>query len=316
MGRWTAVPRAVIIESVVSANDTDGLRVGSLFGRTRAEVEHALPDREDVPCPSCRTRPHLFGVDFQGLHLARCSTCGLEFQSPRPVFEQLSDAVYGAAYHPPEQAIVDAVREWQYTRQLNRLDVSLPRHRRKVLDVGCGTGAFIGYASRLGWTVDGSDVVVTNWARQTGARVWEGQLPDVDFGSVRYDVVRFNQVLEHTQDPLAELRRARELVSTGGVLMIGVPNMAGLSIRLKTWQSRLGFKRQPWKHYGALHHLWFFTPRTLRRLVEAASFQVLRWETPITPRPGRPPWVTSLVRSPMELTRCGGTLELYARARS
>ena len=119
--------------------------------------------------------------------------------------------------------------------------------------------------------------------------MWEGQLPDVDFGSVRYDVVRFNQVLEHTQDPLAELRRARELVSTGGVLMIGVPNMAGLSIRLKTWQSRLGFKRQSWKHYGALHHLWFFTPRTLRRLVEAASFQVLRWETPITPRPGRPP---------------------------
>ena len=97
MGRWTAIPRAVIIDSVVSANDTDGLRAGSLFGRTRAEVEHALPDREDVPCPSCRTRPHLFGVDFQGLHLARCSTCGLEFQSPRPVFEQLSDAVYGAA---------------------------------------------------------------------------------------------------------------------------------------------------------------------------------------------------------------------------
>ena len=91
-------------------------------------------------------------------------------------------------------------------------------------------------------------------------------------------------MLEYTQDPLAELRRARELVTSGGLMCIGVPNLAGLSTRLKSWQSRLHLKRKPWKHYSALHHLWYFTPRTLGRLVEAAGFDVVQWETPVAGR--------------------------------
>ena len=295
--------------------ETDGASPPPLFGRSRAEVDRVLRDREEVTCPTCQASPLPFGVDFQGLHLARCPSCGLEFQSPRPVFAQHAAAVYGEAYHPPAQAVVDPIRRWQYGRQLARLEAWLSSGRRTLLDVGCGAGAFLSFATDRGWSVEGTDVVVTEWARQTGARVWGGQLPEIVFGAHRYDVVRFNHVLEHTQDPLAELRRAHEVMNGGGLLLIGVPNLAGLSIRLKSWQSGLGLKKKRWKHYGALHHLWFFTPRTLSRLVEAAGFEVLRWETPVSGRPGRPEWLSTLVRGPMELTRTGGILDLYARAK-
>ena len=93
-------------------------------------------------------------------------------------------------------------------------------------------------------------MVVTDWARATGTRVWEGELPTIDFGDARVDVVRFNHVLEHTRDPLLELRRARQLVAPGGILLVGVPNLAGLSTLLKSWQSRLRLKGKPWKHYS------------------------------------------------------------------
>ena len=285
----------------------------SLFGQPRAEVEAALPDREAVACPLCQTVPRPFGIDFQGLHLARCATCGLEFQHPRPIFEQLATAVYGAAYHPPGEELIGSTRAWHFNRQLSRLERLVPPDRRRMLDVGCGAGSFMRFARRRAWHVDGTDVTVTGNARDAGGRIWEGQLPGIDFGDARFDVVRFNHVLEHTPDPLTELRRARALVTAGGVLLIGVPNMAGASIRLKSWQSRLGLKGRPWKHYGALHHLWFFTPRTLNRLVETAGFAVEHWETPVAGRPGRPALMTALIRTPLETLRAGGLLDLYAR---
>lgn len=285
----------------------------SLFGRSRADVEQALPRREDVVCPLCHTTPRLFAVDFQGLHLARCRRCGLEFQSPRPLFEDLADAVYGETYHGPEETCVDPTRQYQFDRQLSWLERWKAAPHRRLLDVGSGASAFIPFAQARGWIVEGTDVVVTEAARATSARMWEGQLPAIVFGDEHFDVVRFNHVLEHTQDPLAELRAARTRLHEGGVLHVGVPNLAGLSITLKSWQSRLHLKAQSWKHYGALHHLWFFTPRTLTRLVEAAGFEVLAWETPVAERPGRPAWVTTLIRGPVEAARVGGIFDLYAR---
>ena len=292
-------------------------KVRSLFGRPRAEVDAALPDRESVVCPICRHEPRPFGVDFQGLHLARCSTCGLEVQHPRPVFAQLASAVYGDAYHRPEEALADSFRRRQFRRQLARLEQLLPTGRRSALDVGCGAGAFLRFARDRGWKVDGTDIVVTKLARLAGARLWDGQLPSINFDAERqFDVVRFNHVLEHTQNPLDELRRARDIIASDGILLVGVPNLSGVTNQLKHWQSRLHLKLKRWKHYGALHHLWFFNPRTLGKLVKTAGFDVVYWETPVPARPGR--WedlVRTLVRPPLEAIHGGGLLDLYARAR-
>ncbi|MDA1094067.1 MAG: class I SAM-dependent methyltransferase [Acidobacteria bacterium] len=287
----------------------------SLFGRSEAEVAAALPDREPVICPLCREPPAPLAVDFQGLHLARCAHCGLQFHSPRPVLEQLAVAVYGAEYHRPEEANADVRHQRHYAHQLARLEGYLDPSRRRVLDVGCGAGAFIRFAERAGWQVDGTDMVVTDAARTTGARIWEGELPAIDFGDARFDVVRFNHVLEHTRDPLLELRCAHALVAPGGIVLVGVPNLGGVSPWLKSWQSRLGLKAKRWRHYAALHHLWFFTPATLCRVAEAAGFDVVRWETPVMGRADRSGWLTGLFRAVLEAARSGSLIDLYAQRR-
>ncbi|MXY25272.1 MAG: class I SAM-dependent methyltransferase [Acidobacteria bacterium] len=284
----------------------------SLFGRPRAEVEAALPDREPVVCPLCRCEPSPFAVDFQGFHLARCPSCGLECQNPRPVLAQLSEAVYGATYHPTAHAGDDPYRERTFARQLARIGRHVAARPASVLDVGCGAGAFLRYARGQGWDASGADIHLTDAARGTGASLYEGALTAIDFGGATFDAVRFNQVLEHTPDPLAELRAARRLTRPDGLLVVGVPNLAGWNIRLKSAQSRLGLKRRPWKHYGALHHLWFFTPATLARLAEAAGFEVVDWETPADGRPEAPGVLRDLVARPVAALRAGGILDLYA----
>jgi len=115
----------------------------------------------------------------------------------------------------------------------------------------------------------------------------------------------------HAYVPAALASGAAAIVAVGCVTAF----LAGLSLRLKSWQSRWRLKRQRWKHYGALHHLWFFTPATLARVIEAAGFEVLHLETPVLERPGRRGWVSALIRLPLEAARAGGIVDLYARAR-
>ena len=123
--------------------------------------------------------------------------------------------------------------------------------------------------------------------------------------------MRFNHVLEHTRNPLDELRRARELIRPGGLLLIGVPNLAGLSVRMKSWQSRLRLKTKCWRHYAALHHLWFFTPETLQLVATSAGFEIVRWETPVMYQSRS---MASLYGRLVEAGRWGGLLDLFARA--
>ncbi|MFQ5777936.1 MAG: class I SAM-dependent methyltransferase [Terriglobia bacterium] len=287
----------------------------SLFGRPRAEVESALGEREPVRCPLCDCEPRPFGADPQGFQLARCPRCRLEFLSPRPIFSLLAERVYARHYDDLGDAAgrLTPEKHARFSRQLDRLEHFL-RGRRTLLDVGCGAGAFLRYASERGWRAAGTDIQLSAAAQASGAPLWSGQLSAIGFGAHRFDAVRFHHALEHTQNPLTDLQCARRLLRSGGVLYLSVPNLAGLSPRLKSWQSRWGLKARRWRHYAALHHLWFFTPETLRRVAERAGFTVLAWETPLPPRSGRPAALTALYRWLLEKPRWGSILDLYARA--
>ena len=285
----------------------------SLFGQPREVVEAALPEREPVRCPLCDADPRPFAVDPQGFQLGRCPRCGLEFVSPRPVLRLLAERVYARDYHH-ERADFELTAENRalFGRQLDRLQALLG-HNGRVLDVGCGGGAFLRAAQERGWQAAGTDIELEPAAQSSGARLWAGTLGSIDFGGERFDALRFHHVLEHTPNPLAELERARALLQPQGVLYLSVPNLAGLSPRLKSWQSRLRVKARPWRHYAALHHLWFFTPQTLRRVVERAGFVVAHWETPVPPKENRPAWRTSLLRAALETPRWGSILDFYCR---
>ena len=105
--------------------------------------------------------------------------------------------------------------------------------------LGVGLARF--FASRV--TAGGRSMAPISWSRGWlvgpapgfGMDSW----PNINFDAERrFDVVRFNHVLEHIQNPLGELQHAREIVASDGILLVGVPNLSGVTNRLKHWQSR------------------------------------------------------------------------------
>jgi 2-polyprenyl-3-methyl-5-hydroxy-6-metoxy-1,4-benzoquinol methylase len=277
----------------------------NFFGKEAAVSSGALKPTETVRCPLCDQPPVEFAVDYQGFHLARCAKCGLQFQSPRLTFEELAGKIYTEDYCPGHE---ESASDRAYARQVQNFE-KLVGKKGSVLDVGCGNGSFLEFAKKTGWETFGADIRLSPETSKLTCPLWEGRLTEIDFGGATFDVIRFNHVLEHLQNPLHELARCRELLNPGGVVFVGVPNLAGISPRIKNAQSRLGLKNKRWRHYAATHHLYFFTPTTLRRMIERAGFAIKYWETPVDKNYGGS--FGEIYRKLVERTRTGSILDFY-----
>jgi 2-polyprenyl-3-methyl-5-hydroxy-6-metoxy-1,4-benzoquinol methylase len=208
-----------------------------------------------------------------------------------------------------EQAIAHT-RQYQFDRQLNTIGKLLHRKGR-LLDVGCGDGAFLAFAQKEGWEVTGTDIRLSKQALRLSCRLVEGRIGQVNLDLGSFEAIRFNHVLEHTQNPLLELRNSRKLVAPGGIIYISVPNLAGISSVVKSFQSRFHLKAHRWRHYAAIHHLWYFTPASLKTLVKKAGLRTLFWETPVLSKPGRKPIAVKIYRFFLEKPHCASILDLY-----
>lgn len=284
----------------------------TFFGKAGAVTSGKLRPIEYVLCPLCGVSPVPFAVDYQGFTLCKCSQCRLEFVSPRLSFDELAEKVYSDFYfpkrdgkHKPSPETVHYIQ-----RQLADFERSLGS-RKKVLDIGCGNGAFLDFAREAGWQIAGADIKLSPDARALDCPLWEGRLQAIDFGGERFELIRMNHVLEHTQDPLQELRICRDLLTPKGILYLSVPNITGVSARLKSLQSRLRLKAHRWRHYAAMHHLFFFSPETLCSLVERSGFRVLEWKTPVPKKYGQNIVVETIYQNVMERSQTSSILDLY-----
>ncbi len=284
----------------------------SYFGNAEVLGKHGLTLNEDVMCPLCELPPQHFATDYQGFRLCRCPKCRLEFVSPRADAAQLLKFVYSDSYVPSLAGLADITQEQRiyFDAQLKTLKGFVGKCV-SILDVGCGNGAFLYYARSRGWRVAGIDIKLYPDVTKLDCPFWQGSLTEIDAAVNRFEVIRLNHVLEHTQHPLEVIRQCRSLLTQNGVLLIAVPNIKGLSPRIKNFLSRFHLKRHRWRHYAAMHHLYFFSPWTLQTLLERAGFRILWMHTPVPKRPGRSPFLNWFYRAILEPTNTGSNLEIY-----
>lgn len=107
-----------------------------------------------------------------------------------------------------------------------------------LLDVGCGSGAKAeAYARALGIPLDRVKGIEPqeNYAAEAGKRfgIYRVDIEKEPFPvpDEAFDLVVCNQVLEHLKNIFRPLSEMDRVVKTGGFLLIGVPNLAGLYSR-------------------------------------------------------------------------------------
>ena len=142
------------------------------------------------------------------------------------------------------------------------------RRKGRVLDVGCGSGRYIYTLKQKGWDVKGIDIGYTGYGRKVlGLDIRETDLANACFEPESFDAITFWWTFEHMRDPAAVLKEAHRLLKKGGVIIIGVHNIASLEARL--------FKRY-WFHLFVPKHLYHFSPDSLTKMLKKGGFGTVK----------------------------------------
>jgi 2-polyprenyl-3-methyl-5-hydroxy-6-metoxy-1,4-benzoquinol methylase len=100
------------------------------------------------------------------------------------------------------------------------------RRRLTVLDVGSGLGVFPYAMKAAGWdctALDPDERAARHAQEVVGVRAICADF-DQASGLGRFDLVTFNKVLEHVDDPVAMLAHAAAFVADGGLIYVEVPD--------------------------------------------------------------------------------------------
>lgn len=263
---------------------------------------------EEISCPICASgafSEHFRAVDNSGtapgaFRLVRCDGCNLIYLNPRPTVTSLG-ACYGAEYAahraPDDQrlrkltridrAVLARYYGWRFVNGsgpawlAGLFRKTFASHRKnirffpfegagRVLDVGCGSGAYLEILREGGWSVAGVEID-PDAAERAGAMrsldVHAGTILDAPFPLGSFDVVTMWHVLEHVWNPNEVVDRVAELLAPGGLFVVSTPAIDGYAAATL---------REHWYHIDVPRHLLHFTRKRLTGFIADRGFDVER----------------------------------------
>jgi len=146
----------------------------------------------------------------------------------------------------------------------------------KILEAGCSSGYFGGALVTEGhevWGIEPNEEAAKE-AADILHSVYIGFIEDffVDNHNECFDVIVFGDVLEHLADPLEVLKKSKQFLLDGGIVVASIPNITHYSIRAMMLEGRWDYS-----DLGILDrtHLRFFTRDSLIDLFSESGYQVL-----------------------------------------
>jgi SAM-dependent methyltransferase len=138
---------------------------------------------------------------------------------------------------------------------------------KRVLEIGCATGALLEFFVWRGWEVQGVEISEkqAEYAREKRSLdVSTMPLEENHFPDGHFSLVIASHLIEHLNDPASFVREVRRILIPGGRFIVTTPNIASFQARLfgNKWRSAI------------FDHLYLFSKETLARLLEQEGFSI------------------------------------------
>jgi SAM-dependent methyltransferase len=210
---------------------------------------------------------------IEGLQFMECRKCGVVYTYPSPAEDQLASVYHdgyilglpgGEALDKQPEWIINPI-SWEATRVRCATEGTTAG---RVLEIGCATGRFLALLKQRGWEVWGVEFNANAAAvasKLLKANVFAGDFMKANLPDQYFDVVTLFHVIEHTLHPRDNVQKMHDILKKGGRLVLETPDFGSRNAR------KLGLK---WPHIKPGEHLYYFSERSLRNLLEGSGFRV------------------------------------------
>jgi len=206
-----------------------------------------------------------------------CPPCNHWISTYRPEKSDIENTEFEL---PDDESVIeflDSVRLATSQKILQELGKST---HRKLLDVGCAAGLFVGAASKLGFDAQGIEPNKKMAAPgiKRGLNIRTGFFPEVLGKDERFEIITFNDVLEHIEGIHTILDSCYQRLENNGHLCINVPNSNGLFFHVAKLLGKLHFYgpwNRLWQTMFYTPHLHYFSPKSLVAAVERHGFRCI-----------------------------------------
>ena len=226
-------------------------------------------------CPICKSNDLVeifsakdYTVSGEYFSIEKCKTCTLLFT--QNVAEQNEIGRYYASEnyisHSDTQVglvnkLYHLIRKKTLQSKKNLIEGETEKSNGNILDIGCGTGAFLNTMKTRGWEITGLEPDETARAK---AKTFYGIEPQPSINIFNlpynsYDAITMWHVLEHVHQLHEYIGQLKNLLTDKGKIFIAVPNYTSYDA-----QHYGTF----WAAYDVPRHLYHFTPASMKRLVE------------------------------------------------
>ena len=217
---------------------------------------------------------HLCGSERTSLYLGsdkilHCNSCDVVFLAPERIPANLDSYYQNNAFYAENADNPDLVRRMIKSAKFYLKIITKyiqPINNNLLIDIGSNYGALVEEASRSGFKAIGLEKnhFLAQKGRQRGLDIFEDNLVDLAV-SFPVKIITAMHVLEHLTNPQSFIKDAYKKLVSNGLFIIGVPDI----------ESYLAKKDGLSWRYIALEHLFYFSEKVLRQMLEGEKFEVL-----------------------------------------
>ena len=233
-------------------------------------------------CPLCQSdklQPVFsvkdYTVSAENFMLLKCGYCTLVFTQDIPGQQNI------AAYYASQNYISHSNTQKGFINQLyhrvrtitltakRKMIVSQTGIRQgKILDVGCGTGAFLNEMKTAGWDITGLEP--DDVARKNAVELFDiHSLSSTEIFNLpanSFNAITMWHVLEHVHQLHEYVEQLKKLLTEDGRLFIAVPNYTSYDA---------AYYKAHWAAYDVPRHLYHFSPQSMKSLMQQHGLQVI-----------------------------------------